>query len=359
MSMRQVAQLAGVSTSTVSRVVNERPNVSPTTVLSVRQAMKRLNFEPVLRRSHDGHHAAYPQIGSIALIVFGDPNGQRAQTFDKLLRGVSAALSKRDQSLIFGVVRDPEQIPPRVLERRVDGVLLHGGQPMWDIKAKLGKLPVCWLMANPRKPDFGDQVMPDNTVIGELAAQYLLRHGHRRLAYLGSANGYWWLKIRSSSFVQAAADVGLDVDFLEADARHNAWTREGAHAAANELIDRLLALSPRPTGLFVAEDHLLPALDTVLWMRGLRMGKEKDFEVISCNNEQPHLSGLHDVPATIDIRAESIGMRGVEQLIWRLQHPEIGDRVRTMVEPCLVEPINGAKNGKAQGDLKDFTDQVG
>lgn len=363
MSMRQVAQLAGVSTSTVSRVINDRPNVAAETVLSVKQAMKRLHFAPTIRRTSLPSNHSNVRATNIAFIVFADANGQRAQTFDKLLRGVSAALSKQDISLIFSFVRDPSHLPPRVTERRVDGVLLHGGQPStWDIIPRLGNLPACWLMANPTKPTFGDQVMPDNNHIGEIAAQYLLRRGHRRLAYLGSGNGFWWLKIRSSAFMQATAEVGLEVDFLEARGDQEIWTGDGAINVAQGLVDRLMALSPRPTGLFVAEDHLLPALDAALWMRGLRMGKGKDFEVISCNNEQPHLSGLHDVPVTIDIRAESIGWRGVEQLLWRLRNPDAVDRVRTMVEPVLVEPNvygSGVTNGSSNGNLPGGFDTQG
>jgi hypothetical protein len=70
------------------------------------------------------------------------------------------------------------------------------------VQARLANLPTVWLMANREKPLWGDQVMPDNTAIGETAAQYLLRRGPRQLAYLGTRSGAWYLPIRSLAFVK-------------------------------------------------------------------------------------------------------------------------------------------------------------
>jgi hypothetical protein len=50
--------------------------------------------------------------------------------------------------------------------------------------------------------------------------------------------------------------------------------------------------------------------------------------------------GLQVTPATIDIRPESIGRLGVEQLLWRMRNPTVPERVRVMVEPVLIEPAD-------------------
>ena len=91
-----------------------------------------------------------------------------------------------------------------------------------------------------------------------------------------------------------------------------------------------------PTGLFVAEDRLLPMVDRALLARGVQSG---DVEIIACNNEQPHYAGLSAQPARIDIRPEAIGRRGVEQLLWRIRTGnDVPERIRVMVDPVLVEP---------------------
>jgi DNA-binding LacI/PurR family transcriptional regulator len=63
----------------------------------------------------------------------------------------------------------------------------------------------------------------------------------------------------------------------------------------------------------------------------------RDIDVISCNNEMSYLVGLDPRPATIDIGAETIGRRSVEQLLRRIKHPEELRQVQIAVTPMLVE----------------------
>src|SRR5204862_7763490 len=104
------------------------------------------------------------------------------------------------------------------------------------------------------------------------------------------------------------------------------------------LVERLMQLDPRPTALFISEDKLLAVVVAALARRGIQCGPGGELDLISCNNERPHLHGLHTSPPTIDILAESIGRRGVEHLLWRLRNLDVPERIRTMVEPLLVVP---------------------
>src|SRR5438552_6873601 len=339
MSIRNVAQLAGVSTSTVSRVLNERPNVAAATVESVRRAMRELSFSPSIRRGAlrprmtDGLKTA-----TMAFIVFGTSGSRPTPAFERLLRGVSEQASKTNLSLIFSFVSDPRQLPPRITERRVDGLLLHGERPALDVQMRLQTLPTVWLMANPQRPEWGDQVMPDNSAIGAMAARYLLRRGHRRLAYLGTASS-WSLEIRSLAFAHAATEAGAQVEIIEAPEQHSDdfWQRDGLSSAARAIAERLAKSGSHPTGLFIAEDRLVPMFDAAVRLHGASNGNGHSVDIISCNNERSHFAGLESVPATIDIRADAIGRLGVERLIWRLRNPDLSERIRCMVEPMLVE----------------------
>jgi DNA-binding LacI/PurR family transcriptional regulator len=178
-----------------------------------------------------------------------------------------------------------------------------------------------------------------------MAAKYLIRRGHRHVAYLGRS-GSWSMGHRAYSFRHAAADAGVDAQIFEASERPSPdfWRGDGLPAAANHLVAQLLAADPVPTGLFIAEDRLLPAVDLALRTRGAaaaaKSGPAPGLEIVSCNNEQPHFVGLQVTPATIDIRPESIGRLGVEQLLWRMRHPDVPERVRVMVEPVLIEPAD-------------------
>src|SRR3954469_20092219 len=142
MSLQMVAQRAGVSTSPVPRVVNEHPSVSPSTIESVRRAMRELSFTPVVRRSALRPWAREGlKTGTFAFVVFGTSGSQPAPAFERLLRGVSDQVSRKNLSLIFSFVSDPSHLPSRVVQRRVDGLLLHGEKPSPAVQAELQSLP--------------------------------------------------------------------------------------------------------------------------------------------------------------------------------------------------------------------------
>ena len=345
MSLYTVAQLAGVSASTVSRVINQHPNVSASTAETVRRAMRELSFTPSIRtRTFRPRSASGLRTGAFAFVVFGTSGSQPTPAFEQLLRGVSEQASRHNLSLIFSFVSDPSQLPPRVHDRGVDGLLLHGERPSREVQARLQTLPTVWLMANRQRPTWGDQVMPDNLAIGTLAAKYLLERGHRRLAYLGTRSS-WSLELRSLAFAHAAREVGVHVDVLETTEETGAdfWQRDGLQAAASSLVERFARLNDRPTGLFIAEDRLVPRIDAQMRAAHLMNGDAIPrttgaIDIISCNNERAQFIGMQRIPATIDICAESIGRLGVERLMWRVANPDLVERTRCMVEPFVVQP---------------------
>ena len=339
MTLLNIANLVGVSPSTVSRVINNHPRVSPDTAEAVRKAIEQTSFKP--RRSNRGRPNGEQGNASIAFLVFGTSGSRTVPAFEHLLRGVSAASTDHQADMVFGFVSDPTELPPKLLQERVDGLLLHGEQPSPAVQARLQSLPTVWLMANRQRPSWGDQVMPDNTVVGELAARYLVRRGHRRLAVLSVNWGGWSMDVRAMSFTRVAQDLGAAVTTLHSPATQpqDFWDSQNLPQLAAEVVERLVRMEPRPTGLFVMEDRQVVAIDAALRRHGLRPGPDGDVELVSCNNERPHLMNLSPIPATIDIRPESIGRRGVELLLSRLNNPSGRDseRVRTMVEPVLVE----------------------
>jgi len=345
MSISKVAKLAGVSSSTVSRVINNHPRVAPETAQSVRDAMQTLGYTP-----SDTRPGPKPQSRSrrtsqeIAFFVLGTSRSRATPAFQDLLRGVSMAATSHDLNLIFHHVADPTRLAPRTLEQ-LDGILLHGATPQGEVRERLRRLPTVWLMGNVRRPDWGDQVLPDGYQVGELAAKYLLDRGHQRLAFLNLDGGHRSLRLYGHAFGAASQDAGAHVDRLEQPSEVSGeYWHDHSIEAVDRLVQRYLALSPRPTGIFVADDMQVATLQPALQKQDVEIGPGK-VEIISCNNEQPYLVGLSPRPAVIDIRVESIGRRGVEQLLWRLEHTDVPERIITAIEPAVVtaDSYNGVR----------------
>lgn len=336
MSITKVAKLAGVSSSTVSRVINNHPRVAPKTLQSVRQAMRQLNYTPSDRRP-----GPKPSLrtrtgaANVAFLVLGAARSRATPAFQELLHGVSLAANQHQLHLIFSYVSDPEHLSSGILSGRVDGVLLHGALPGKEVRERLSRIPTIWLMGNRRRPEWGDQVMPDSYEVGELAARHLLGRGHRRLAFVNMDSVHWALRLYGHAFCSTAKDSGAGVTMFEQvrDASQDYW-QEYSFEAVRTLVDKYLSLKERPTGIFVAGDAQVAMIQPALQRQGVKIGPGK-VEIVSCNNEQPYLAGLDPKPTEIDIRAESIGRRGLEQLVWRLEHPGVVERLVTTIEPFI------------------------
>ena len=363
MSISQVAKLAGVSNATVSRVINAHPRVAPDTVRSVREAMKKLGYVPSPRRPGPKPLSTRWRLGgegkNLAFLVIGTSRGRATPGFEQLLSGVSNGVSRNGLSLVFHHVGGDDDLPAGLLEQqRIDGLLLHGAAPGARLVDRLRNTPTVWLMRNRSRPQWGDQVAPDGLEIGHLAADYLIDRGHRLLAFLNLDAAHGALRMYEHAFVAAADEREVGVTHLvqprEPEPASGYWHEpDGRDVAA--LVERYRALDPRPTGLFVAEDMQVAMLQPALQAAGIELGPGK-VEIISCNREEPYLFGLSPRPATIDLRLESIGRRGVEQLLWRVEHPQVPERIVTTIEPFIVAVSrdgDGASPAAAAGRDKE------
>src|SRR5438552_2072002 len=118
MSINLVAKLAGVSSSTVSRVINKHPRVAVETAESVRRAMQTLGYIPSDRRPgpkpQSQRQASQRKIG---FLVLGTSGSGATPAFEYLLRGVSGEASEQDEvDLTFSHIPNPDEANSRILD---------------------------------------------------------------------------------------------------------------------------------------------------------------------------------------------------------------------------------------------------
>lgn len=339
MSINDVAKRAGVSTSTVSRVINAHPRVSADTITNVRRAMAELGYVPSENRPGPKPHSRSQTAKlTVAFITFGSSNRGDTPGFERLIRGVSEAVNQAAYNLSIFHHQNPNQLPDRFLETPVHGLLLHGALPSTEVQSKLSRIPSVWLMTNRRRPPWGDQVMPNHYEIGGLAANQLHERGHQHLAFLNMDSSHWAFQLYYHAFAAAAERCGLSVSRVEESAAESRdhWFKYDLNTV-EAVVDKYLALSPRPTGVMVADDMQTALIQPVLQSKGVTIGPGA-VEIISVNNEQPYLIGLRPWPTVVDIRANVIGARGLSQLQWRMHNADVPDHIVMLVEPELVKP---------------------
>jgi DNA-binding LacI/PurR family transcriptional regulator len=265
-TLEEVAKVAGVSRATVSRVVNGSPRVSIDVRRSVQSAIDHLGYIPnraarslVTRRSD-----------SIAVVIT-EPAGRLFTDpfFQRLIRGVSAALSARDLQLVLLMPASPADEPrtARYLTAgHVDGVLLgslHGQDPLPGQLAASG-IPVVLVGRPPRDADVS-YVDVDNREGARRAVAHLVSQGRRRVATIaGPADMVPGLdRLAGYRDALAEADIAFDkVLVATAD-----FTQEGGVSA----MERLLANRPDLDAVFCASDLLAAGALSVLVSAGRRV----------------------------------------------------------------------------------------
>ncbi len=344
-SIVDVAQTAGVGVGTVSRVLNNNPGVSAAANQAVRQAMALLDYRPPPKGSRRGPRPnmkkAAPQNADLTLIILAE-NGldwilQRAPVLASVLHGIQSGSSESGGNLLIRQAADWDQLLVALQQSKGNGCLIMGEEPPGDPPPAIRHGTAVWVTGSIRRFE-GDHVQPDHFSLGQMAASYMLAKGHRHCAYIGApisptyhvslrgAAFQWWIEQEGGT-----VEMLVDPDIIVSTASEHRGNKE----VLNKLIDRLLAATPRPTALMIQADLLTPSVYAILAERGVC--PQKDLEILTCNNESAYLSHLTPRPVILDLQAETIGRRAVEQIRWRMNHP--GEpAMRIMIEPLLIDP---------------------
>lgn len=265
-TLEEVAQLAGVSRATVSRVVNGSPRVSPDVRIDVQAAIERLGYVPnraarslVTRRSD-----------SIAVVIT-EPAGRLFSDpfFPRLLRGISSELAARDRQLILLMPDSPAdegRTGDYLTAGHVDGALLvslHADDPL---PARLGAagIPIV-LVGRPPKGTKASFVDVDNRQGAQTAVAHLIAGGRRVVATIAGPQDMAVGLDRLAGYREALVDAGIAPDpALETTGD---FTQESGSAA----MKRLLAARPDIDAVFAASDLMAAGALSVLAAAGRRV----------------------------------------------------------------------------------------
>ena len=243
----EVAELSGVSISTVSRVLNSPDKVNSETRARVFKAIDKLAFVP----KAEARARALRQTGRIGVITpfFTAPS------FVQRLRGIAGALSKEHFELVVYTVKSLEQVKNYLsslpITGNLDGLIIMS-LPVVEEDANrllLHNLPVV-LIEYPQPVLSSVEI--DDMAGGRLSAEYLISKGHRRIAFLGDTDlpeySIHPVSLRLMGFRQALqeADILLPEEFI----RLAPYTQERTRQAASELI----SMAEPPTAIFAATD---------------------------------------------------------------------------------------------------------
>ncbi|MEL7373816.1 MAG: LacI family DNA-binding transcriptional regulator, partial [Pseudomonadota bacterium] len=284
--MIEVAKRAGVSTATISRVINRQSGVSEATAANVRRAMAELGYTPpASRRGPKLGSRRSPRLLNVLFVMFARGSSNRTTGFQRLMSGASSQLDETSANLTVKFVSTPDEVRALALSQsNVDGILAHGTSPEGDVVSQFRDVPTVWLMGNPVRPTWGDQVMPDSDAIGTIAARHLSESGCKEVAHLNLLPGSWALSLHSRAFLDSAVELGIRAESFESSnpigsSFFDDYAPDSSGRiveAADRLVDDLLNRMPKVRGIFIAEDRQASVLVPALQRRGIALALEDD-----------------------------------------------------------------------------------
>jgi len=268
-TIRDVAQHAGVGIKTVSRVVNNEPNVADATAARVRASIAELQWEPDAHASN--LRRTLTRTRSLGVLL-----GSVANPFSATIhRAIEDIAIHRDVAVFASSLDDePEREVAAIsafVRRKVDGLILTCVAPSQEYLVDLvpPRMPIVFVDRQPSAFD-ADVVHSDNVGGARLATRHVLGFGHRSVALLLDRRDIWTAREREAGFRAAVAEFGLDPTsvFVVADL---------SDAAAAESAVLSLLGQPVPPTAIVSGQNLI----TIGALHALRrLGRHRDVALI-------------------------------------------------------------------------------
>ena len=267
-TIKQVAREAGVSTQTISRVINDRPDVAPETRQRVLDVIDRLGYHPsalarslIRRRTHT--------LGVVTA-------GLRYIGPSRTLNGITGQAEELGYSLLLKKLTrfdtgDVEAILNALLARQVDGIIWAvsevGNNRDW-LQDRLPNLPIPIIFLTMHPQDGLSIVAVDNYRGGWMATEHLIEQGYRQIGHIAGPLAWWEARQRKAGWQDALAEAGMSPagrQWMEGN-----WSSE----SGEEAIRRLMEQYPEMDAVFVANDQMALSALQVACRQGLRVPQD-------------------------------------------------------------------------------------
>ena len=318
-TIKDVARLAGVSISTVSRVANNASNVSPPIRKKVLRAIKALNYTPnIVARSLEAR-----SLKNIAVVMgrtmdqaFSNPD------FFVILQGITSTLVKQEYSTLLLTdlkqSMELEHCIKLIRSGAVQGVIVVGSFVHDPLLSRLLEedCPFVLIGYPPDNPDI--YTTPFNTVSTNdkqsayQAVRFLLERGHRRIGLVHAPLSYAANRKRYDGYIEAITEAGLRID-------HTLIASTSYEVSETvSTVTALLTVAHPPTAVFCTDDYKAPGV--LRAALGLGMRVPEDLSVMGHNNYQ--ISELTPPPlTTVTVPMFELGRSAGEILMRKITDP--------------------------------------
>jgi LacI family transcriptional regulator len=331
-TLRDVAELAGVSIGTASQALNHHPSVKPETRQLVYEAAGELGYKP--RRRVQTFAASDNGMSVVGILTKHDLYDITLTNpfYSHVYAGVEEECRRRGMSVMFSSIDVDEQNypirwPPMIKDARIDALLLVGTvlEPTVDILVNKVDVPI--ILIDGYAPGMAlDSIVTDNIGGAKLAMEHLISLGHKNIGLIGSnLKSPTSILERREGYLQTMMAHGLDPETYLIDTPLNpTGGADGLHW--------LLANRPDMTAVFVCNDDTATGVYQEATAQGLKI--PDDLSVVGFDNTYL-AQGLAPPLTTVHVEKKWMGMLGVQALAERKLYPE-KPKVTIYVETRLI-----------------------
>ena len=306
MTIREVAHAAGVSAQTVSRVLNNRPDVAPETYERVQRIIADTGYAPnMLARS-----LIQGRSHSLGVVAFGlDYFGP-----SRILTGIEQQAADMGYSISLNLLHDPAtvdvaEVLSGLVGRQVDGIIWAipeiGGNRAWSHEQSPNLHVPVTLVGSMASQTSLPSIGIDNRAIGRIATEHLIAGGARRVAIVTGPTGWWESQERLFGWIETLDAHGIgerDRYVVEGD-----WGAESGELA----LERLLREFPDVDSIFASNDQMALGVLHGAHRTGRRV--PDDLSVIGVD-DIPESSHFWPSLTTVYQPLRDAGARAVEEI---------------------------------------------
>ncbi len=327
-TIKEIAKILAISTSTVSRALHDHASIGLTTKLRVKQLAKELNYEP-------NQTAIYFQQGRSYTIGVILPELSEA-FFSAAISGIEDTANKRNYTVLLAQSHDNEEhekkLVAKMKHQRVDGLLISITKNTSTYEhfetLKNSNIPVVFFDRIPSIKNKHSVACNMETGTFE-AVNFLLKQGHRTIGMINGPVALFAAKERKDGYIQALFKNRLKFDpslVVNCD-----LTEEGTIKA----MDELLTQKRKPTAIVTFNDYV--ALFAIRYARSLNIEINKELTFVSYSNT-PLINYMDHVPiATVEQFPYLQGQKATDILIDLLNKPNRKDEAEQAYYNIIVE----------------------
>lgn len=339
-TIREVAEAVGVSTATVSRVLNGYPHISPEVRRSVLNAIAELGYKP--NRVAQRLRAARSNLVGIVVTDITNP------FFNMIMASIESVFFDRGFSVMMSnTTADPQKELDylRLMEKEeIAGLVIAPTSENANRVAELAEAGLPIVVIDRRiNGSRVDVVLSDNVGGARAAVSHLISLGHTAIAHIGGPQHLTSGRERYEGYLQAMQAASLPV--------RSEWVQTGdhRHESGYECALALMNVSPRPTAVFISNNMMtLGALNAI---HDERLRVPQELAVVGFD-DMPWAVSLNPPLSTVAQPMLQIGYEAARLLLERIDQPDLPARTLVLETTLIVRASCGTQM-RQEGGAED------